>query len=201
MKKLLTIPLLLLVPLLLLGCSADSLQTANVEAADPVVVERPAETAESEVEALTAEQPAASSRESCAVTPPPQEAFVPPEPYSATPYLGHFYYGTEALWTSIPNNQTWEGLPYDPATGFGQKVFFQRAGYDWQAEPEPALTVNGRRLDAEAPPAIVSGATNGFNEDTQSFMLVGVEFPTAGCWELTAEYGEDTLSFVIWVAP
>jgi hypothetical protein len=32
-------------------------------------------------------------------------------------------------------------------------------------------------------------------------MLVGVEMPTAGCWEITAQYDVDELTFVVWVAP
>ena len=197
MKKLFIIPLLLIVPLLLLGCTAVPLETANVEAAESIIVQRPPKDM-ADSEASPAELPDLPLK-SCPVTQPPQERFIPPEPYHEYPYPGHFYYGTDALWTSIPNNQTWRGLPYDPETGFGQKVFFQRDGYNWQEEPEPALTVSGRRLDAEAPSAIISGATNGYNPDTKSFMLVGAEFPTGGCWELTAQYGQDTLSFVIWI--
>ncbi|MFZ0548854.1 MAG: hypothetical protein WAM60_25615, partial [Candidatus Promineifilaceae bacterium] len=156
MKKLFVISMLLIVSILLIGCTADSLETADVEAAVPVVSERPTqETAESEA---LPDFPL----KSCPVTQRPEEAFVPPDPYGKSPSPGYFFYGTNALWTSIPNNQTWDALPYNPETGFTQKVFIQRAGYNWMGEPEPALTVTGRRLDAEAPPLIASRATNGF---------------------------------------
>jgi hypothetical protein len=31
--------------------------------------------------------------------------------------------------------------------------------------------------------------------------VTGVNFPTLGCWELTADYQGDRLTFVVWVAP
>jgi hypothetical protein len=56
-------------------------------------------------------------------------------------------------------------------------------------------------LDAEAPPLSVSRATNAFAEDIQSAMLVGVDFPALGCWEITGRYADAQLRFVVWVAP
>jgi hypothetical protein len=32
-----------------------------------------------------------------------------------------------------------------------------------------------------------------------SFMLVGVDFPTTGCWQVTGAYKGETVSFVVWV--
>src|SRR6266540_3454085 len=52
-----------------------------------------------------------------------------------------------------------------------------------------------------AVPLNVSRATNAFAEDIQSAILVGVDFPTLGCWEITGEYAGTKLSFVVWVAP
>ncbi len=74
-------------------------------------------------------------------------------------------------------------------------------GTDTPEEPEPHLVMMGRRLDATAPPLDASRATNAFAEDIQSAMLVGVGFPTLGCWELTGRYAGAELSFVVWVAP
>jgi hypothetical protein len=94
----------------------------------------------------------------------------------------------------------WSGLPHNPE-GYTQKVFWWRKGYSWTAEPEPHLIVTGRRLDESASPLNVSRATNAFAEDIQSAMLVGVDFPTLGCWEITGQYAGMELSFVVWVAP
>jgi hypothetical protein len=31
-------------------------------------------------------------------------------------------------------------------------------------------------------------------------MVTGMELPTAGCWEITAEYRGAELSYIVWVA-
>jgi hypothetical protein len=139
--------------------------------------------------------------DSCAVTQPPQPPFTPPAPHSPeAPYKGDFWYGTNALWTAVPKPGVWATLPHNPA-GYTQKVFWWRKGYSWTQEPTPALTVTGRRLDAPAPSLNISRATNAFADDIKSAMLVGVDFPTPGCWEISGRYADQELSFVVWVAP
>jgi len=136
----------------------------------------------------------------CPVTRPPDRRFTPPGPYPRyAPSGEEFWYGTASLWTAVPKTGVWSGLPHNPE-GYTQKVFWWRTGYSWTAEPEPDLTVTGRRLDASAPPLNVSRATNAFAADIQSAMLVGVDFPTLGCWEITGRYDDAALSFVVWVA-
>lgn len=194
MKKLFLIAILLIVPILLLGCTAGSAQTADVEAAESVPVERP-----SQVTELPDTPP-----KYCPVTQPPEARFIPPDPFKEYPYPGQFWYGDEGLWTALPIDHTWSQLPYNPERGYGQKVFFQREGYNWKEEPQPALTVSGRRIDPENSEGVTltaSDATNGYTPEDKSFMLVGVEIPTAGCWEITGRYGDAELTFVIWVAP
>ena len=137
----------------------------------------------------------------CLVTRPPAQSFIPPAPYARyAPSPDSFWYGTASLWTAVPKTGVWSGLPDNPE-GYAQKVFWWREGYVWTEEPEPQLVVTGRRLDAAATPLNVSRATNAFAEDIQSAMLVGVDFPTLGCWEITGRYAGTELSFVVWVAP
>lgn len=143
---------------------------------------------------------AAPAQESCPVTQPPDPRFVPPAPYPESLNAATFWYGSNALWTALPENGEWSDLPHN-AEGYTQKIFWWREGYSWQEEPEPQLTVTGQRLDASAPPLNVSRATNAFAEDIQSAMLVGVDFPTLGCWEITGQYGEQELSVIILIAP
>jgi hypothetical protein len=139
--------------------------------------------------------------DTCPITRPQQPPFTAPPPNSPNaPWSGEFWYGSEALWTAVPTNGVWSGLPHNPE-GYTQKVFWWRKGYSWRGEPQPALTVTGRRLDASAPPLNVSSATNAFAEDIQSAMLVGVDFPTLGCWEIKGRYAGTELAFVVWVAP
>ncbi len=136
----------------------------------------------------------------CPVTSPPEELFAPPLPYPRyPPSSSDFWYGTAELWTAVPNG-VWSALPHNPE-GYTQKVFWWNKDYVWKKEPQPQLTVTGRRLDASAGPLKVSRATHAFADDIQSAMLVGVDFPTLGCWEITGRYRQAELSFVVWVTP
>ncbi len=137
---------------------------------------------------------------SCPITQPPNPAFTPPVPYSDLGFEGEFWVGSNSLWTAVPQDGTWYGLPHNPE-GYTQKVFWWREGYVWNKEPEPDLRVSGERLDAPAAPLNVSRATNAYASDIGSAMLVGVDLPTLGCWKITGRYEDAELSFVVWVAP
>lgn len=137
----------------------------------------------------------------CPLTVTQDPPFIPPSPYKDPGFKGRFWYGYNSLWTRLPQNGIWSGLPHHPH-GYTQKIFWWREGYIWYEEPQPELTVTAERLDAKAPPLVVaSHATNAFADDIGSAMLVGVDFPTFGCWKITGHYKDAELSFVIWVAP
>lgn len=145
--------------------------------------------------AMAANEPAR-----CPVTKPINPRFIPPSPFPALPPVDGFWYGTAALWTVLPSDGAWRDLPHNP-TGYTQKILWWREGYFWLNEPQPPLVVSGRRLDEMATPLAVSPATNAFADDIQSAMLVGVDFPAPGCWEITGKYQGAELSFVVWVVP
>lgn len=136
----------------------------------------------------------------CPVTKRPDPRFIPPSPFPEWPTLGEFWYGAAELWTAVPEDGEWRGLPHNEH-GYTQKIFWWSKDYFWLDDPQPPLVVTGRRLDTDAPPLKVSPATNAFADDIQSAMLVGVDFPTTGCWEITGRYQDAELSFVVWVAP
>jgi len=140
--------------------------------------------------------------DTCPVTKAPIESFVPPSPYSTKAGRNVFWYGSDELWTSLPTTGTWKGLPHstpvDPS--FAQKMAWGRQGYDWRTEPRPELKVTGRRLDSPAPPLAASRANNGWVRRDQPFMVVGINLPTLGCWEITGHYRNQELTFVVWVA-
>jgi hypothetical protein len=127
---------------------------------------------------------------------PPQ--FLAPAPYSAhAPSQRHFWYGTDALWTMLRGDGRWGAL-YLPDQGvYRNKVFVWRKGYDPRTERTPALTLTAWRLDGSAPPVVVTGATHASAADIGSAMLTAANLPAAGCWELTAHYGLQTLTFVV----
>ena len=108
-----------------------------------------------------------------------------------------FWYGTPALWTNLPSDGIWWGLPKDN-DGYVQKTVFWREGFVALEEFNPDLTVSGRRLDGSAPTFSVSDATHGWDE-SGDFMLLGISIPTLGCWEITAEYHDVQLTYVVQV--
>jgi hypothetical protein len=72
----------------------------------------------------------------------------------------------------------------------GQKTY-------WVRPKGTDLAITGRRLDAEAAPVeahIPCCYRSGFQ-------IVGLHFPTEGCWEVNATSGDHTLRFVTYVRP
>jgi hypothetical protein len=138
----------------------------------------------------------------CPVTLPPNPAFIPPEPYQPEPlFKGVFWYGSPALWTLLPTDGIWRELPYSEETGYTQKVLFWRDGYDPAIEPQPALTLSGVRLDSSGETFTTNETTHAMGADIGSAMLVGIDIPTTGCWQLGASYKGEDLSFILQVQP
>jgi Sel1 repeat len=130
--------------------------------------------------------------ETCRVTKASDQPFVPPSPYPNKPSSSGFWFGTDRLWTALPVNGEW--------TGFRQKMSWWRHGYDWRAEPKPKLTVTGRRLDFPAPPLAVDQASSVNVTGTRpAYMMVGINFPTVGCWEISGHYEDDELTVVVYL--
>jgi hypothetical protein len=142
--------------------------------------------------------------ETCPITRAPALPFIPPWPYPLKAGPGEFWFGTDSLWTALRADGTWRGLPHytpsDPT--FRQKIAFWLRGYVVRREPQPKLTVTGRRLDSPAPPLLADKITNNaWVQRDQSFMGTGINLPTLGCWgEITGHYRDEELTFVVWVA-
>ncbi len=135
-----------------------------------------------------------SAEFACPVTRGP--VFTPPSPFTRA-HRGAMYFGTEALWTAV--EPEWSALPHSKE-GYRQKIAWWSMGYDWTREPQPALTITGRRLDAPATPLLQDDRANGSHSDvTGSFIMTGVNVPTEGCWEITGHYKGQDLKFVVLV--
>ena len=138
---------------------------------------------------------------SCPITRPPSPPHVPPPPYPSE--LGDgFWFGSEKLWTHLPANGTWSLGHHDPTgSAFREKLFWYHKGFDPKEELEPRMIVTGKRLDAPAPSLGVDGPSGAWSPENpaDSFMVVALNIPTTGCWEITGQYAEDELSFVVWV--
>ncbi|MEM7342020.1 MAG: hypothetical protein AAF467_25485 [Actinomycetota bacterium] len=134
------------------------------------------------------EEAATPARGECPTTQPPEEAFVPPAPWPATPASDNMaWYGTDELWTvieidwPIENKSVWWSAQFP-------------GGPD---EPNPPLTVIFERLDADLPPIVYDApGTNAFTDADQWFMINGREPTESGCWQATATYRGTTLSYI-----
>ena len=139
--------------------------------------------------------------ETCPVTKPATQPFVPPPPYPAKPSGSDFWFGTDGLWTTLPKTGAWIGLGHytssDPT--FRQKLVFWRQGFDPHAATEAKLTVIGRRTDSLAPALQTDGPGTPSWTARDQFFMTGINFPTTGCWEITGRYEDINLTFVVWV--
>jgi hypothetical protein len=130
-------------------------------------------------------------------------AFIPPSPYLTELPADSFWFGNEKLWTSLPMDGTWSGLPhYKPTdSAFRNKLFWWHEGYDGRTENPPNLSVTGKRLGAPASPLTTDEhANSGWTNDSQHpFMVSGIFIPTLGCWQITGDYKGEKLTFVVLV--
>jgi hypothetical protein len=136
----------------------------------------------------------------CPVTRPPDPPFVPPPPHQAWED-GRFWLGSNTLWTSLDGDGIWRGIA--SRSGVRNKFWWWREGWTWDTDlnsRDPGLIVTARRLDREAPPVKVGRVTNG-KLDTGWAMLLMLELPTEGCWEITGNYRAEVVSMVVYVPP
>ena len=114
-------------------------------------------------------------------------------PSKAFPPADHWY-GSERLAVVLPPDGIWRGM--GPTHNFRDKLFWWSAGF--KPGSESNLKVAGVRLDGDAPAATISRVTTAHAESLGGWtMLVMVEFPSAGCWQITGEYLGEKLTFVV----
>lgn len=106
------------------------------------------------------------------------------------------FHGSGALWTVLPPDGIDEGGHPGPDGSTSQKYPWWTVGTTGQ------LTIQGRRLDAPAPPlhAQVNSGTpeTGFAEVPDGrFWASSISFPTEGCWQVTGTAGHASLTFVV----
>ena len=142
-------------------------------------------------------------REACPVTAPGDGPFTPEAetPDGPPPSYQAVWYGTPELWTMVHSQgQDWVSLPVGADGSLTQKTFWWSDDFVLGEELEPDITVTAEHLDGSAPTLEAGGpGTNGSHPELGNFMIVGLEIPDEGCWRITAEYRETTLSYVAWV--
>jgi hypothetical protein len=149
-------------------------------------------------EASPSPSPTPTATPICEVT-RPEPVFTAPRPFPSTPpgYYKSDWFGSAALWTMLNRDgEVWRNLPQS-VDGLTQKTFWWSADWVMADEPEPPITVIGRRLDG--PGTFGFGPGTNAMADFGTAMLVGVDFPTTGCWKITGRYRSASLSFIVLV--
>src|SRR5712691_9487658 len=65
--------------------------------------------------------------------------------------------------------------------------------FGWRRGVSGQLRIEGRRIDAVAPP-LRSEVPEGYGE--RGFQATSIIFPTPGCWEVTGRVGDATVTFI-----
>jgi hypothetical protein len=121
------------------------------------------------------------------------------EPWPKTPS----WYGTEALAVILPPNGAWRTT--SRASRIAVKLFWFSTEFQAAAESgfdkreQIGFTVTIRRLDEGPDDAVISGPTWAGNGDLGDnwTQLTGIDFRSAGCWEITGTFLDQSLSFIV----
>jgi hypothetical protein len=101
-------------------------------------------------------------------------------------------HGNDGLWTNL---WTWgEGVVQVPPTHVNPDGSLGGMKWPWWRDVPGRLSIEGRRLDADAQPLRVE-VPDGYGE--RGFQPSGLIFPTTGCWEVTGRAGDASLTFVV----
>lgn len=108
-------------------------------------------------------------------------------------------FGNDALWTNL---WMWgHGVVRVPNDAYhvGPDGSLIDLKWAWHRFVPGRLTIEGRRLDAQAPP-LTAWIPDGYGIG-RGFQVTGLTFPTQGCWEVTGRVGGGSLTFVTLVVP
>jgi hypothetical protein len=101
------------------------------------------------------------------------------------PTFGAEFHGNGSIWVGLwhANVVVWDAEPDGTIT----------VKFGWWRGVPGKLRIEGRRLDAPAPP-LVGHVPDGYGDS--GFQSSGITFPSAGCWQVTGHVGEASLIFV-----
>jgi len=104
------------------------------------------------------------------------------------------WFGTNQLAVILPRNGVW------PTTAPGHRISVRLFWYidGFEAGQEGDFIGNVKRLDEGENDAIISAPTNAGGPSLgASTILTGINFPSAGCWEIIGTYKGNTLTFIV----
>lgn len=141
-------------------------------------------------------------RDACPVTVPGDAPFTPASDTPEGPPVDYqrVWYGTSELWTMVGRGgEVWANLPVRPDGSLAQKTFWWVPGASLSQVPKPDVVVRLDALDDPAVTVVAEPGELGGNAGLGVFMVVGVEIPRSGCWQVTADHGDASVSYVAWI--
>lgn len=145
--------------------------------------------------AARAEEPAPIP-DDCPVTLPTEPRYKPTPPHKDMLGTSMFLYGSDALFTQLYSDGRWRGIK--ASTGTRNKSWWYRKDATWLNEYPYELAVTAKRLDADGPMLSFPRINNAIMGEEVAMLLM-LELPERGCWQVTGNYKGDALSFVVWV--
>lgn len=104
------------------------------------------------------------------------------------------WFGSRYLALMLPENGIWATTK--PGHRISIKLFWYVEGYEPGRENGFSATI--KRLDDGENDAVISSATNAGGPNLGAWtVLTGIDFPSEGCWEISAEFEGASLTFVV----
>jgi hypothetical protein len=181
----------------LIGCSSNG-NSANQTApqAPPSTTPlRPSSTSTSTSQSTSTSASASTSSTAAATSPLVCPVTLPNGSVPPNQNPSPLFYGNGSLWTSLWSQGTVVFGPKGPGqVGADGSISVQ---WPWWRGTQGNLAIDGKRMDATAPP-VKAIVPDGFG--ATGFQPTTLVFSSEGCWQITGRVGDARLTFVTLVA-
>jgi hypothetical protein len=106
-------------------------------------------------------------------------------------------YGQPQLWTLIPRSGSWTSSTSTTGGRFIRTLWYSDL-WSVRDEPSPSISVSAGRLGG-GDSVTGSAAVNARSRELGTSMIVSLDLPSGGCWQITGTYRDKSLSYVVWV--
>lgn len=106
------------------------------------------------------------------------------------------WYGSTKLAVAIPKNGIWIGM--GPEKNYGDKFWWWSDGYSINDYLKETLNLTVKKLNGNRESFALSSEL-GAQTGGVDLMLIGINFPSKGCWQIEGTYKDQYLQFVLQV--
>jgi hypothetical protein len=132
--------------------------------------------------------------DSCPVTLPTEPRYDPDLPYKLEPNANSFWYGSDALFVPIRADGRWHADSKNDVL-----LLWFRKQPDWQTDFPRPLKLTAHPIAADGPSALISLVQSDSADEHAPALPTLIKLQERGCWQISANYKADYLSFVVWV--